>query len=768
MEKTFKYFCFVMTAIIVISSIMMPFTLSQTGDGPKLDPFSCTDIVENIKNLELNMTSIIYVQNNNGEWKEYQRLHGEENRIWVSMDKVPQNIINAFIAIEDQHFYSHKGVDWKRTAGAFLNWLPFFNIYSSKQGGSTITQQLIKNITSDNDKSATRKLREIARALIIEKLVDKDTILEAYLNTISLGNGICGVQVAANYYFNKDVSELSLVECASIASITQNPSAYNPDKNPHDNKVRRQTVLKLILEQGLISEEEFNDSYDADIVIDKTQQSSFEIPVNSYFVDALIDDVISKLSEKYGCSADTASSMFYNGGYKIYATVNPKIQETAEKVYLNNKYFSQISKKDKTKHVQSAITIMDYEGHILGIVGGAGEKTVNRGLNRATESPQQPGSTMKPLGAYALAIDKGIVTYSSIVDDKPLDNFYDNGKKGPKEWYGYYAGRMTLQKALERSANTIPCQLVKELGVDVSYDFLTQSLGMKFLTPEDKNLSSLALGGTHTGITTTESAAAYAIFGNGGKYFEPTTYYKVEKATGEIELQSDTVGKQVIHPATASIMNMLLQNVVYGSQGTGGSIGGYNKMRAYAKTGTSSDNYDRWMVAGTPYYVASVWYGFDKNEKVNSSGAATIWKTIMSQVHKGLEYKEFEMSDQVITAKYCRYTGLLAGSKCYSKADGYYVPDIQAEICLGKHTSVPEDTHSESEVSSSSSSSEISNSTNSETTTSSETQTSDDSSTVSTSSEETITKPNETSSNDLQSSLSEVSESSNTSSADSE
>ena len=689
-EMLLPGFCFVMAGIIALSSVLMLFAIVKTRGGDAQDFLGCNDIVNNIENLELNMTSVIYVKNDDGEWEEYQRIHGTENRIWTSMDNIPQTLADAFVSIEDQRFLTHKGVDWKRTAGAFLNYLPFINIYSSRQGGSTITQQLIKNITSDNDKSATRKLREIARALTLEKMLDKDVILEAYLNTISLGNGICGVQVAANYYFNKDVKDLSLVECASIAAITKNPTANNPEDHPQKNKERRQVVLDKMLELGKITEEQYNNAYNEDIVIDKSQQSNFEIPINSYFVDALIDNVINDISEKNACSIDTASAMLYNGGLKIYATVDPKIQDTMETVYLNQKqYFSQRSKADKSKTVQSSMTVTDYEGHILGIVGGVGEKTVNRGLNRATSSPRQPGSTMKPLGVYAQAIDKGYATYYSSFNDKPLDNYYGTGKKGPKEWYGYYAGNMSLVKAIERSANTIPCWILKDdIGIENSYNFLTQNLGMKFLKPEDKNLSSLALGGCQYGITSCESAAAYAIFGNGGKYYEPVTYYKISKPNGDILLNCDIDGKQVINPGTATIMNMLLQNVVYGSQGTGRGIAGYSSMKAYAKTGTSSESNDLWMVAGTPYYVGSVWYGFDQQEKVNNAGAAaTVWKAVMSEIHKGLENKEFDMERGIVTQEYCKYTGLPAGDKCHYTAEGKFVSGVLVKQCDGKHSS---------------------------------------------------------------------------------
>lgn len=681
MERIMKITAIVLSVLIVVSSLSV-WVYAKKDNG--FDPFGANDIVQNIKNMELNMTSVVFVKNSEGKWEEYQRLHGEENRIWIDIEKIPQTLIDAVISIEDERFYSHVGVDWKRTSSALLN--QFVKIYSSNQGGSTITQQLIKNITGDNEQNFERKIREISRALILERNLSKKQILEAYLNTISLGNGICGVQVAANYYFNKDVSELTLLECASIAGITKNPSAYNPEDKPEGNMKRAKLVLKKMYECEKITYEQYLSASREELQLDDSQRTELETPINSYFIDTLISNVISDLSEKYNCSEQTASTMLYNGGFKIYSTVDLGVQSIIEKHYKNMKNFSQKSSKTG-KNVESAMTVMDYEGHIIGVVGGVGEKTVNRGLNRAIDSPRQPGSTMKPIGVYAPAIDSGVCTYSSFYKDEPLDNYYPDGKKGPQEWYGYYAGKMGIDKAIERSANTIPCKILKDMGVEKSYAFLTEKLGLKHLTEVDKNLASLALGGCQYGITTTESAAAYAVFGNGGKYFKPVTYYKIENINKEIVLE-DGVSVQSIKPATATIMNKLLQNVVYGGSGTGRGIASYSKMKAYAKTGTSSESNDLWMVAGTPYYVGSIWYGFDKPQQIwNQAAAATLWKNIMKEIHKDLEIKEFQNSGDVVEAQYCAYTGDLAGKKCYWKKTGYYVPDVEGVVCDGKHSS---------------------------------------------------------------------------------
>ena len=687
MEKTFKVLFVSLSLLLVISlawvSVCIP---GFSAKDIKFDFFGSETVAENIRNMEMNMTSIVYVENEKGEWEEYQRLHGDENRIWIGLDKIPENLKNAFIAIEDETFKEHKGINWKRTIGAFGNY--FFKFDDTEFGGSTITQQLIKNVTLDKGKTVTRKFREIIRAMLIETKLDKDEILEAYLNTIALGNGICGVQVAANYYFNKSVENLSLIECASLAAITQNPSRYNPVTGMEANKERRNTVLDKMLELEFITEEEHAFNYDTNVKLDDSQKEDYEAEINNYFIDALIEDVIADLSVKYNCNEDMASTMLYNGGFKIYATMDTRIQGIMEDVYTNtDKYFKLKGKNlsGETVHIQSAMTITDYNGHIVGLVGGAGEKLVNRGLNRATGAPRQPGSTMKPIGVYALAIEKDIVHYTSKVLDQPIDNYYPDGKKGPKEWYGYYKGNITVDYAIRKSANTIPVRLLKEIGIEESYKFLTEKLGCKHLVEEDKNLASLALGGCNYGLTTTESASAFAIFGNQGVYHEPTTYYKIERVGGEVILEHNEVGEQVITPATATIMNHLLQGVIYGSEGTGGIISSFSNMKAFAKTGTSSESNDLWMVAGSPYYVGSVWYGFDMQQQIKStSGAAVIWRDVMKQVHKGLEKKEFVDSEDVV-----------------KKGSGYYKKDSKPDNTTtigGSSSSSAEATSSEEQI----------------------------------------------------------------------
>ncbi len=657
-KQELKNYSLNLVSCLLILAVFFTSLFTNGASYERFDLFSARKIAENIKNLELNMTSIIYAKNSDGEWEEYKRVHGDENRIWISLKKVPKTLQQAFIAIEDEDFEKHHGVDWQRTIMAVANQVLKFSDVDF--GASTITQQLIKNITSDNEKAYKRKIREIFRALIIETKLSKDEILEAYLNTIALGSGINGVQVAANYYFSKEVDELTLAECAAIAAITKNPSKYNPATNMEANTERRRTVIYKMYELGYITYEECQKAYYEEIELDFSQKESLDSEINDYFIDTLIEQVIDDLAEKYECDSEIASQMFYNGGFKIYSTVNPSIQDIMEETYAKeSRYFyeKRRNSEGETENVQSAMTIMDYEGHIVGIVGGTGEKTVNRGLNRAYNVPRQPGSTMKPLGVYALAIENDIVNYTSTVLDEPVKNYYSYGKSGPREWFGDYMGEVPLNYALRHSMNAVPVRLLEEVGINNSYKFLTKKLNLQHLVKDDKNAASLALGGCTYGITPTESAAAFAIFGNGGVYYEPTTYYKIVDMNGDIVLEQDKKGIQAIGEDTATIMNHLLQEVVYKKGGTGSAVSSYNyRMKVYAKTGTSSDTKDSWLVGGTPYYVGSVWYGFDHNYRVyNTSAAKSIWRDVMREIHADLETKQFEDSEDV-----------------YRKGEGYY------------------------------------------------------------------------------------------------
>ncbi len=640
---------------------------------------------QDLDDLSLSYTTVIYAQDRDGNWSEHQRVHDGENRIWIDYDKekaeakdpdykgIPQYLADAFVAIEDKHFFEHDGIDWKRTVAAFVNMvIPM----KKKFGGSTITQQLVKNITKDEDQKASRKIREILRARYLEGEYTKEVILECYMNTISMARGMYGVAVPASYYFGKEASELTLAECASLASITKSPEFYRPDKNPENNIERRNTVLYEMYDQGMISLEEYETAVaeELNIVADENAVKN-SLVINDYFVDNLIEEVITVLSDLKGYKREAALADFYSGGYKIYSTLDPVVQNSLEKVFTENKY--SFKGKDGTL-VQGAMTVLDYEGHIKGIVGGLGEKTENRGLNRATMSPRQPGSTIKPLSAYAPAIENNLITYSTVVDD--TKTVYYEGKEYewfPVNWYDRYDGIMGIEWALLNSVNTIPVQLVDLLTPQKSFDFVKGNFMLDGLnSPADVNYSPLGMGGTNGGITTYQSAAAFAAFGNGGLYYEPTSIVAIYDRFDELVYESKPKSSVAISEDTATIMNHLLQKVVSHSKGTGNKVNGHFKgMPVYAKTGTSDAANDVWFVGGTPYYVASCWAGFDSMEgiaKANDKIALRMWGDAMNLIHEGLAEKNFEDSKYTQVRLYCSETGELATDACPTGNYGWY------------------------------------------------------------------------------------------------
>ena len=667
---------------------------------------------EDLNNLEMSYTTVIYVQDKNGEWVEYQRLHGEENRIWVSYDLeratskdpdyngIPQNLANAFVAIEDKRFLQHDGVDWKRTIAAFANMV--IPISSSGFGGSTITQQLVKNITEDDGRKASRKVREIMRARYLEGNYSKETILECYMNTIAMGKGMCGVAVPAEYYFGKHVSELTLAECASLASITKQPEYYRPDKNPENNLERRNFVLYEMLDQGLITEDEYNEAVAEKLnIVADSDALKENVEINNYFIDALIEEVLDTLVKVNGYSREEAITDFYNGGYKIYSTMDPEIQATMEKVFTDPKFA--ITNKDGVP-LQGAMTILDYSGNIKGMVGGIGEKTGNRGYNRATMSVRQPGSTIKPLAAYAPAIEFDIINYSTIMEDKKT--VYYEGKEyewSPENWYDGFKGNMLMEYALRRSVNTIPVALIDLLTPQRAFDFVTNNLKLSNLNSKaDANYSSLGMGGTNGGMTTIESAAAFSVFGNKGLYYEPTTFVSIYDRYGELIASRDKAPSVALSEDTALIMNHLLRNVVTVSDATGYMLNDYmSNMPVYAKTGTSnSGEYanDLWFAGGTPYYVASCWCGYDSNESITKSYEKTalkMWGEVMGEIHKDLPEKSFEESRYTQCRLYCKETGQLATDACPIGGYGWYKLSGQSSCSVHHGNVITADTEEE-------------------------------------------------------------------------
>lgn len=668
-----------LVSLVIVCTYLIIYMVSYVNGEAKID---IADYKENQA-----QTTIVYAYNSNDEAVELTRLHGEQNRVWTSIDEIPESLQKAYIALEDKRFEKHSGVDWIRTLKAVIT-------FGKSGGGSTLTQQLIKNLTGENGKTVSRKFYEILNALNLEKNASKATILEAYMNTVYMSHGCYGVKTTAEKYFGKDLSELNIAECASIAAITQNPSTNDPLLHPEANRKRQLTCLRNMLKEGYISQEEYNEAVAYEMVFTNSENyvkkdssddssnasSAAATEIQSYYVDYVIQSVINDLVSQCGYTKSQASKLIYNGGLRIYSAVDTSIQEQLEDVYVNKVTMPAYNKN--VPDAQSAMTIMDYSGRILAMVGGIGEKTENRGLNRAT-TPRQPGSSIKPLSIYAPAIEEKYVTWSTKIQNYGIAHYYSDGGTGPVN-YGNDPGSpdsyVTVQHALCVSYNTVPAQILKQMGVDLSYKYATEKFRLSYLDESDKNMSSLAVGGASKGVTTVQMAAAFAAFGNGGKYYEPYCYYKVTNANGtKIYLQhQDSEGEQVISPDTADVMNKLLQTVVTDAAHMATARNyGISGFETFAKTGTTSDDKDRWFVGGTPYYVAAVWYGCDMPKQlsayVSGSPSGKIFDEVMTRIHKGLTAKPFDThSNLVMSATYCTQSGFLASESCTSTATGWY------------------------------------------------------------------------------------------------
>lgn len=641
-----------------------------------------------VEAMQLNYSSIVYYLDEDGNEQEFERLYDSQNRTWVNLEDMPEYLKDAAIAIEDHRFEKHHGVDWKRTFSASIN---MFFKFKSDYGASTITQQLVKNLTGDNQDSVRRKLQEIMRALYLERHYDKDTIIEMYLNTIYLGEGCYGVGTAAQAYYGKEVSDLTLAESAALVGITNLPTYYNPYINPENNKTRRVNILNRMYDLEMISEDECIDAKNEDIKFNTEARKNAASNVQSYFVDQIIEDLLDDLVEECGYSQNVALRTIYSGGLKIYATVNPEMQAAMDEVFEDESLYP---KYKGNKQPECAMILLDpTNGDVLAMRGGRGEKTGARVLNRATQTKRPPGSSIKPIAVYAPAIEYGLITPFSVEDDAPLKLL--NGAAYPKNETRTYSGRTTITKAVEQSINTVSMRTLEKLTIERSYNFLTANLGITSLTKKgDKNLAPLSLGQLTNGITVLEMAAAYAPFANGGTYYEPRTYTKVLDSNGEVLLEKDAPPVQAMTKKTATYMSYMLQNVV--SHGTGTYAKLQRGMPAAAKTGTSNNDEDRWFVGYTPYYVGAVWFGYDQPKYIakSLSPALTTWEHVMNRVHKNLEVKNFEKNSEFKTVNVCSCSGLLPTENC--KLDprgsrivaGYFHKDDVPKKACNVHVSV--------------------------------------------------------------------------------
>lgn len=609
-----------------------------------------------LETMTVNLASTILYTDDSGVAHELASLHGKENRVWVEYENIPINMEHAAVAIEDKRFYEHKGVDWYRTAGAFGN---MFLSMKDDFGGSTLTQQLIKNLTKEDDITVQRKLLEIFRALEFERMYTKEEIMEWYLNVIYLGESCNGVGTAANTYFDKDVWELSLAECASIIGITNNPSKYDPyisRTTKANNKERQELILSEMYERGYITYEEYTAAVAEELVFKRGEDEDYVMPINSYYVDTVIADVARDLMEEKGINENTAMNLIYNGGLQIYASIDMDIQSVVDNFYHNPDNFPQ-SKSPKGETLQSAIVLMDpYTGEILALSGGVGEKQGNLIFNRAVDAQRPPGSSIKPIATYGPAIDQGLIAPDDLVNDAPNIKL-----SGISNWYpsnagGGNSGIVTIRKALRYSLNTVSAQILDKLTPAVSYQYLSERLGVTSLVEADCNYAPLALGQLTNGITVREMAQAFTSFVNDGVFTYARTYSHVLDSEGKMVLDNSPDTIVAFKANTAwTISSMLSDAATYGT----GSESYLGIMPHAGKTGSSSDYCDRWFVGFTPYYVAAVWTGYDTPSRMYVSGnpAAQIWKKIMYPLHEGLPYKTFK------TPTYIRPTNIFGDLK---------------------------------------------------------------------------------------------------------
>ena len=622
-------------------------------------------------------------------------LSGDEKRKIITLDDMSEYLPKAYISMEDERFYKHNGVDIKRTAGAIVHTL----VGNSSYGGSTITQQLVKNITKEDDRSGMagimRKVKEWAKAYQVERMISKDQILELYLNILYVGGegNLHGVELGAEYYFNKSAKDLSLAECAYMAGINSSPSRYNPFDESKDNSelIKKQTKVALskMKQLGYIkSDEEYENAVaEVDNGLNFQKGTITANSAYSYHTEAVLDQVIKQVMEEKQWSQQMAENYVYSSGLTIYSTVNTNIQTEMETEYKNSKYIVAGKAKNKTtgeklnEHSQSAMVVIDYKtGNVIGTVGGLGEKTESRGLNRATQSVRQTGSSMKPLAVIAPGLEEKVITAATVYDDAATD--FGGGYK--PENYNGFKGLLNIRQFISTSQNIPALKIMRELTPEKSITYLNK-MGLSNIKADQDNDLSLALGGTRNGATPLEMAAAYATIANNGVYITPTFYSKVVDANGDTVMTPKQEQTRVFSEQNAYIAKTIIQEPVKaGGTATYCAISGID---VAAKTGTTDDNYDRWLCGFTPYYAAACWYGYDNNETVSypysSNPAGSIWDAVMTAIHKGLANATFERPSGIVEQTVCKKTGGLASTGCTETYKEIFTQDNMPQKCEG-------------------------------------------------------------------------------------
>ncbi|WP_294408786.1 transglycosylase domain-containing protein [uncultured Ruminococcus sp.] len=657
-----------------------------------------------------------YDEENDEEKDKYQLYYALKNEqkhfIWVDYDEMPQSLIDAFVYTEDERFYSHDGVDFKRTFAAFVNvFLPGDRVF----GGSTITQQTIKQLTGEDARNGIagveRKIREIFRSINVEKTYTKEDIIQSYLNVVPLGTmqqDIVGVQAAANYYFGKDVSDLDLAECASLAGMTSSPAYNNPVDDPEANKIRQKYCLDHMLENGAISEQEYNTALNEELNVvgnfDYSSNTVYEEELEdqgptSYFMDAAINEAIQRIQDNYGITAADAQQQLYDGGFTVYTTVDIDMQKKVEKQMQDASNFTTYSMSEKDDTLWSGFIAMDYQGNVKAVVGGRDKKTDSRGYNIATDATRSPGSCIKPIASYAPALDQDLITWSTISKDEPIEITNKDGKK--EKWPVNYSetgdsanwsyDNLFTWQMLMRSLNTLPAQLIEKMTPSYSYNFLKQKLDITTLADSDADYSPVTVGGLTNGLKLEELVGAYMIFGNGGRKYEVSYISKIEDSEGNVIYEKTDGYKQAVSDSTSYIMNRMMQYVINDEQGTG-RYAKLSNTDLVGKTGTSSDWYDLSFVGCTPDYVSGIWIGYENPSTIPTNeyqNIGAIWKNVFGSIAEKEEHHSFvdtfPMPESVQKLNYCTKTGKIASRSCSSTKEGYFKVTDNIDYCYGGH-----------------------------------------------------------------------------------
>ena len=682
--------------ILIIFIILLLIAGIWGFTGLLLGWFEIEDIDMKKEDLQIKVSNSVVVDQNGNVLAD---LSGDEKRKIISLEDMADDLPKAYIAIEDERFYEHIGVDIKRTAGAIINTLVKGE---SEYGGSTITQQLVKNITNDNESTGIegikRKIREWQRACQVERMLSKEEILELYLNILFVGsNNLHGVELGAEYYFNKSAKDLSLAECAFMAGINHSPNSYNPYNTSVDNtekiKSRTITVLNKMKELGYISSEEEYQNAMTEVQNGLTFGTGQIIggSVFSYHTDAVISQVVEQVMEEKNMTEQMAKNYVYSSGLTIHSTVDTNIQHRLEEEYQQEKYIIRGRKRNRdgtllNEHSESGMAIVDYKtGNVVAVVGGFGEKT-SAGWNRATQMEKQTGSSIKPLADVAPALQEKIITASTVYNDSRT-RF---GKNYEPENYNGFKGLINIRSFIRTSQNIPAVKIMVELTPKKSLEYL-QNMGISSLDPNTDNVLSLALGGMTSGVSPLEMASAYGTIANDGVYIEPTFYTSVTDANGNVVLTPNQETRQVLSKENAYIMKSIIQEPVKsGGTATYCAIPG---MDVAAKTGTTDNSYDRWLCGFTSYYAAATWYGYDNSETVYFSGnpAGQIWDAVMTDIHKDLPSATFIRPEGIIERTVCRTTGCLASRNCTNTYTEIFTEDNLPEQCT-THRTVPKET----------------------------------------------------------------------------